>query len=67
MLSDTSSVPGTYFTASSYVPNKDPASSRLDSLSGWQALSGDSSPWLQVNLGEPVNITGIITQGMKVS
>ena len=67
MLSDAATVPSSSFSASSSEPNRQPANARLDSVSGWQAQSGDQSPWLQVDLGEPVNVTGIITQGMNVS
>jgi len=54
------------FTASSTVDGSEPFNAPLDNPTGWRARDSDSSPWVQVNLGEPVTVSGIITLGVKV-
>lgn len=66
LISDIQSVANAQFSASSTVDGTYPSDARLDNPSGWQARAGDSLPWLQVDLGEPVTVSGIITQGVKV-
>lgn len=67
LISDVQSVPDSMFSASSSAVGYAPSDARLDNPSGWRARDDDLSPWLQVNLGEPVTVSGIITVGVKVS
>lgn len=67
MISDVQSVPDSLFSASSSANGTSPANARLDNPTGWRARDGDPSPWLQVDLAEPVTVAGIITQGIKVT
>ena len=63
LTSDMQSVKDSQFTASSSEVSFTPADARMSS-NGWQPRSDDSSPWIQVNFGEPVSVAGIITKGL---
>jgi hypothetical protein len=66
MISDVRSVPDDKLTASSSAAGISPADARLYTMGGWESKSGDNSPWIQVDFEVPVNVTGIMTQGIKV-
>ena len=50
-------------TSSSAISTDPPSKGRFNSAGGWCATSGDSSPWLQIDLQQPMVITAIATQG----
>lgn len=55
-------------TASSYYPQYLPWSARLrtGTEKGWYALPNDvPSPWIQVDLGKPIWLKGVATQGKR--
>lgn len=66
MISDVRSVPDGQISASSSADGFSPADARLYTTGGWQAKSGDKSPWIQVDFDVPVTVAGIITQGIHV-
>lgn len=55
-------------TASSHYPQYPPWSARLraGTEKGWYALPNDvPSPWIQVDLGKPIWLKGVATQGKR--
>ncbi|KAL4222951.1 Mucin-5B [Mactra antiquata] len=65
MISDVRTVLNRQFTASSSASGVSPSDARLYTVGGWQPRVDDKSPWLQVDLVEPIEIAGIITQGIN--
>ena len=57
-------IPDTSLTASSTLATYDPAFSRLSSQSAWGAASSDETrPWIQADLGQTMQVQGVITAG----
>ena len=59
------SIPDAAITASSEAsPTNSPGYGRLNS-SGWCALDADIKPWISVDLGKIVTVTGVETHGQR--
>ena len=50
-------------TSSTAISTDPPSKGRFNFAGGWCATSGDSSPWLQIDLQQPMVLTAIATQG----
>ena len=50
-------------TSSTAKSGDPPSKGRCNFAGGWCAASGDSSPWLQIDLQQPMVLTAIATQG----
>ena len=49
--------------SSSMISTDPPSQGRFNFAGGWCAKTADSSPWLQIDLQQPMVITAIATQG----
>jgi len=60
---ETGIIPGSAITASSYCASNSPLKARGKSGGGWLPAPNDGKPWIQVDLGKPMDIHGIGTKG----
>lgn len=51
------------FTASTASNDDGHAPHKARQNDGWKPKAHDSNPWLQIDMGEPVTIAGIVTKG----
>lgn len=68
-LYNSSIIPHSSFTASSFFPNYPPYNARLNSsFNGWTpTIPSDTSPYLEVDLGAIFHICAVATQGDLIS
>ncbi|KAI8477523.1 hypothetical protein Bbelb_447440, partial [Branchiostoma belcheri] len=67
-VADNGAIRDNMITASSERPDRPADDGRLDHpTSSWVPTVQDANQWIQVDLGEKVELTGIITQGQEVA
>ena len=67
-LYNSSIIPHSSFTASSYYHNYPPYNARLNSsFNGWTPRESDTSPYLEVDLGAVFYVCAVATQGDLIS
>ena len=63
MNSPTSLIPEDNIQPSSTAPGKSPNDLRLDGVDAWSPDPSDTSPFVVIELDEPMEVTGVILQG----